>query len=87
LTLNWEQVQAEANLLRRFLNGSDEIGLTLPGDCVSLRRTLEEWKKGRSRSEEPWPPDEVLPLMALAQHSGLPSRLLDLEPQPAQSGT
>lgn len=55
--------------------------MRLPEDSQSLRAQLEDWN-GRfvyATAEAPvaWPPRELLSLIALAQHCGVPTRALD----------
>lgn len=70
---NEDQVWAERQVLKDFLGLADSTGLTLPEDTQTLRRLLEQpFEIGQL-----WPPNEVLSLMALAQHHGVPTRLLD----------
>lgn len=79
------QVFAEMDLLWRFLQVVDLSGLPVPGDSPRLRDLLkaEPAKVLKSLlSNSPgvdviWPENVVIPLMALAQHFGLPTRLLD----------
>jgi hypothetical protein len=63
----WEQM-----LLYRFYGAMDRAGLQIPrGDeLIRLMPT-------RFGSDSPWPDPVLEPLMALAQHVGIPTRLLD----------
>lgn len=73
---------AERDVLTRFFDVADKRGLILPDDSQQLRSSLETLKSDRGnkfvgRFEE-WQPDKMaLSLTALAQHYGVPTRLLD----------
>lgn len=77
----WEywQVRAEYNLLREFFIHSDNNGLRLP-NVQRIRDGFNEilgiTEIGFSYSEV-WLPKDIRELAALAQHYGIPSRLLD----------
>lgn len=75
-----EQVKLEAQLVRLFVLGVDEQGSDLPNEASF---GIAEWLELDKRIQEAtaqtgiWPPPELQPLFALAQHYGVPTRLLD----------
>ncbi len=77
------QILAEANTLRHFFDIADRRGLPLPEDTQELRSLLpsmspdSEYLKDVSAGECKWPPRRLLSLMAIAQHHGASTRLLD----------
>lgn len=64
---------AERHVLKSFYFELELAALPIPGDCARLRELAENDFIG----VEPWIDVDCLPLVALAQHHGLPTRLLD----------
>ena len=87
IDLDVNQALAEADLLLDFLRTADGHGLPLPCDSLVWRSNLADIRQAlKNGSIAPqlldtqsvsWPTEDSLPLMALAQHHRLPTRLLD----------
>lgn len=73
------QIIREWTVLKRFATFADHQGLPLPGsDALFNELTELNWFVNKcAQSEHPWPPKRLYGLMALAQHYGVPTRMLD----------
>ena len=71
-----EQVAREAKDLVRFYDATYEQGLTIPS-WPAVSATIEELRRGAYRGPANWPPHHLHEFIALAQHHGLETRVLD----------
>ncbi len=77
-----EQIKAEYDTLRAFFLLADENGLPLPEDSQLTRQNYFSsregaWWRDLQLGRSFWPPLPLLSHLALAQHHGIPTRLLD----------
>jgi len=70
-----DQHYSEFKLIQHFLYLADRVGLSVPGDAQHFR--LPPTTDKRWTSDE-WPQEDVLETLAIAQHHGVPTRLLDI---------
>lgn len=74
------QILREVNLLECFADFCDQIGVRLPNDSISFRQehlSMQDFNHKYYKNPKLWPDPKLLEVMALAQHHGVPTRLLD----------
>lgn len=76
-----DQIGREWRALKAFFEMADLRGMPLPEDSQAMRQLVESFRVGTGggtdHGESLWPPARLLSLCGVAQHYGLPTRLLD----------
>lgn len=73
-----KQIELELELLRGYLHACDAAGLRVEGDSPNFRDECFSYDAlCRYFGENTWPPKSIHNLLALAQHYGVATRLLD----------
>jgi hypothetical protein len=67
------RAQRELGLLSEFFRAADEAGLQVP----EFTRASQLLSASPPRTGSRWPHEDLIPILALAQHYGVPTRLLD----------
>ncbi len=76
------QAWFEYQSLLSFSHFADQSGILMPGDLNHLRRLSENARHDDVYWKDNWPSDEHLGMLAIAQHHGIATRLLDFTYDP-----
>jgi hypothetical protein len=71
---------AEFAAVEKFLRAADRAGLAIPHDGPTVRAADRLYRlvmQPGNAAANGWPPEELFAILALAQHYGVPTRLLD----------
>ncbi len=72
-----DQIHMEVILLQHFMAYCDDVGIKIPNDSLDFRHRFTSGQDPYYLGSKKWPNSELLEFMALAQHHGVPTRLLD----------
>lgn len=74
-----DQVRQEVEEVWQFINEADYYGLLIPGDASRVMRRMDQDRKNIAKGIhlDRFPSVETVEAYALAQHHGIPTRLLD----------
>jgi len=74
-----DQVFLEIHALQSFAEYCDKIGIRIPGDSREFREEVLRVDKQPRYTRQPhlWPNSDFFEVMAMAQHHGVPTRLID----------